>query len=79
MTAVKVLVTDEVREFVSKAGKPVAFTSVYVFLPSRPFPERIEVYGRLALVAGEYQVPIVFEVRDNRLNLNLNFASAKAI
>lgn len=78
MNALKVHVSGVKKEFTSKAGKLVRLFEVYVFLPSSPYPEKIDVFGD-AIPAGQYAVPIKLDVYNGRLSVNLDFKQAKVL
>ncbi|AXH73051.1 MAG: single-stranded DNA-binding protein [Inoviridae sp.] len=78
MNALKVHVSGVTKEFTSKAGNPVRLFEVYVFLPSSPYPEKIDVFGD-PVPAGEYAVPLKIDVYNGRLSANLDFKQAKVL
>lgn len=80
MIKFKLHLTDKTRSFTSKKnGKTYTLVGAYLFLPSSPYPEKIEVFApNIAKPAGEYIVTANVSVRDNRLSLNLDMNSLES-
>lgn len=78
MFTLAVTVTNQCRTFISKAGNEVTFTTVYIHLPGLPFPEKVDVFGRLTLQPGEYKVPATLKIQDQRLVAELDYSQAKS-
>lgn len=76
---VKVLVTGVFREITSANGKRHIFSEIWVSLPNMPYPVQIDHYGPIDLSPAEYEVPVLFNVRDRRLSIQFNFAQAVQI
>lgn len=68
MIKLKTHITDDKREFTSKAGKPVKVTTVFVFLPNIPYPEKMQLFGDM-LPAGVYDGVYKIEIYQGRLQL----------
>lgn len=68
MIKLRTHITDEKKEFTSKSGKPVKLTVVFVFLPSLPYPEKLELFGDLP-PSGLYDGVYILEVYQGRLQL----------
>lgn len=73
---VKVLVTGSRREIVSANGRKHIFSDIWLSLPGLPYPAQVDFYGAIDLPAGEYDVPLNFEVRERRPGIRLDFSSA---
>lgn len=72
MIKLKTHITPEKKEFISKAGKPVKLTTVFVYLPNMPYPEKMELFGEVppaGLYDGVYKVVIY----QDRLQLRPEF------
>lgn len=76
---VKVLVTGSRREITSANGRKHIFSDIWVSFPGLPYPAQVDHYGAVELPAGEYDVPLNFEVRDRRPGLRFDFSSATAV
>lgn len=76
---VKVLVTGVFREITSANGKKHIFSEIWVHLPNMPYPVQIDHYGHIDLPPAEYDVPVLFNVRDRRLSIQFNFAQSVQI
>lgn len=72
---VRVLITGLFREFDSK-GKKHTFSEIWVSLPGLPHPVQLDHYGVIDLAPGDYDVPMLFEVRDRRAMPRYNFHQA---
>lgn len=73
---IKVHVTGTVRTINSANSKTHHFSEVWAHLPNQPYPVQVDVYGRVDLAAGVYEVPLTVESRDRRLGASLNFSHA---
>lgn len=76
---VRVLVTGVFREITSANGKKHIFSEIWVSLPNMPYPVQLDHYGSIDLAPAEYDVPVLFNVRDRRLNIQFNFAQSVQI
>lgn len=79
MSQVKIGVPGSYRNITSnKDGKTHTFSDVYVF-GDGPYPDKIQVYGAIPLPVGEYLVPALFQVRNERIEVRLDFSKAKQV
>lgn len=78
MIKFRVLVTGASRDIQSK-GKTHTFSEVWVSFPGLPYPTQVDHYGIIDLAPGEYEVPVLFRVRDGRINTGFNFKSAQLV
>lgn len=76
---VRILVTGVFREITSANGKKHVFSEIWVSLPNMPYPVQLDHYGSIDLAPAEYDVPVLFHVRDRRLNIQFNFAQSVQI
>lgn len=72
---IRILVSGLVREFNSK-GKNHTFSECWVSLPGLPYPVQVDHYGVIDLAPGDYDVPMLFQVRDRRISVGFNFKQA---
>ena len=69
MIKLKTHITADKREFTSKAGKLVKLTTVFVFLPNLPYPEKIDLFGEVP-PAGVYDGVYKIDIYQGRLQLS---------
>lgn len=72
MIKLKTHVTAEKKEFTSKAGKPVSLTTVFVFLPNSPYPEKLELFGDVP-PQGVYEGVYKIDIYQGRLQLSPDY------
>lgn len=75
---VRILVSGVAREIESK-GKKHTFSECWVSLPGLPYPVQVDHYGVIDLAPGDYDVPMLFQVRDRRIALSFNFKQASPV
>lgn len=68
MIKLKTHITEDKRQFTSKAGKPVTVTTVFVFLPNLPYPEKMDLFGDVP-PAGVYDGVYKIDIYQGRLQL----------
>jgi len=73
---VKVLVSGRFRDITSSNGKNHRFSEVWVYLPNAPFPVQVDHYGDIKADPGDYEVPLLVDVRDRRMSVRLDFTKA---
>lgn len=77
MIKLKVTLTGEPPKTLTskRTGKEFSLLEVYVHT-SAPYPEKIAIFDDVCLPRGVYDVPVKLQVRNERLELQLDFASA---
>lgn len=73
---VKVLVTGLHRDITASNGKKHRFSEAWVYLPNTPFPVQVDHYGDIDCDPGDYEVPVLIDVRDRRMSVRLDFGKA---
>lgn len=77
---VKVALSGNTRTVNARSdGRTHIFTDVHIFEGDSPYPDKFQHYGAVALPAGEYLVPVVLRVQNERLTCGLDFTKAKAV
>lgn len=76
---VKVLVTGLYRDITATNGKKHRFSEAWVYLPNAPFPVQVDHYGDINVDPGDYEVPLLIDVRDRRMGVRLDFGKATLI
>lgn len=61
------------------SGKQHSFSEVWVKLETCPFPQLLDVYGSFPHPAGDYIIPISFEIADKRLVARLDIQNAAPV
>lgn len=72
----KVLVTGLYRDITASNGKNHRFSEAWVYLPNAPFPVQVDHYGGINVDPGDYEVPLLIDVRDRRMGVRLDFSKA---
>lgn len=72
MIKLKTHITAEKNQFTSKAGKLVSFTTVFIFLPNMPYPEKLELFGNVP-PTGVYDGVYKIDVYQGRLRLTPDY------
>lgn len=79
--AVKVIGTEpKISNKNPAAPKPFWITSAYVDMPGMMFPQAVELYvGDVTkvLAPGDYFVPCLFPIKDNRPSVELDLSAAR--
>lgn len=75
---VRILVSGIARDIESK-GKKHTFSECWVSLPGLPYPVQVDHYGVIDLAPGDYDVPMLFQVRDRRISVGFNFRQAAPV
>lgn len=77
MNKIKVTLTGQPpKTLVSKrTGKEFSLLEVYVHT-SAPYPEKIAIFDEVHLPRGVYDVPVKYSVRNERLEIQFDFAGA---
>lgn len=76
---VKVALSGQTRTVNARDGRTHIFTGVHIFEGDSPYPDKYQHYGAVDLPAGEYLVPVVLRVQNERLICELDFAKAKQV
>lgn len=62
---------------VESKGRTHVFSDVWAYLPNTPFPQLVNHYGHTGVEPGDYLVPLVFQVREQRLSVQFNFKNSE--
>lgn len=72
MIKLKTHITPEKKEFISKSGKLVKLTTVFIFLPNMPYPEKLELFGEVP-PSGVYDGVYKIDIYQGRLQLKPDY------
>lgn len=77
MNKIKVTLTGQSPKTLTskRTGKEFSLLEVYVHT-SAPYPEKIAIFDEVRLPRGVYDVPVKYNVRNERLEIQFDFASA---
>lgn len=78
MLTLKIHITEKKRSFTSKKGNDVTLTECYVFLPSSPYPEKLDLFDVRA-PAGVYNCTANLVNQNNRLSVEFDLKTLKQV